>query len=61
MIQVEWALLIYSLICAAIAAVMAHRKARHVGLWGLLGLTFGIFALIVLTALDRSIRRGSQV
>ena len=59
MIQVEPALLVYSLVCATIAVVMAHRKARHVGLWGLLGLTCGIFALIILTALDRSIKRES--
>ena len=54
MIQVEWALLAYGLVCAAIAAVMARYKGRHVGLWSLLGLAFGIFTLIILSFRDRS-------
>ena len=53
-IQVEWALLFYGLACAGICAVMARHKARHVGLWSLLGFVFGIFAVIFLSFRGRS-------
>ena len=58
--EVEWALLVYSLVCALIAAAMAKRKSRHVGLWSLLGLAFGIFALIVLSFREGSLGEGDK-
>lgn len=54
MIQIEWALLVYGVVCAVVCAVMAKHKARHIWLWGLLGLVFGIFAVIFLSFRGRS-------
>ena len=43
--------LIYSAVCAVLAAWLANRKARGTLEWFFLGLAYGILALIALVAL----------
>jgi hypothetical protein len=42
--------------CAVACWVIANSKARLAGIWFLLGLVFGIFALIVITVLPSQAR-----
>ncbi len=48
--------IIYSVVCAVLAAWMAHSKDRGQWEWFFLGMAYGIFALIVLAVLRRPFR-----
>ena len=54
----EWkaalAFVVYALVWATIAAFMAKRKGRSVGLWFTLGVVLGILAPIILGCLDNA-------
>lgn len=39
--------------CAIVCGIMAGKKDREVALWAILGLIFGVFAVIILAVLDK--------
>ena len=54
--HLELASLAVGIACAALCAWIADRKGRNLGMWTMLGLIFGVFALAAIALLP-SLRR----